>query len=82
MIRKIIFTNYFSEFIHKVAIKFRFRKALQKKCFRSDIILDTRSFKHGLRIGFVFLEPVEESLFMDLEHRIFSSSNSKEKDRQ
>ena len=24
MIRKIIFTNYFSEFIHQVAIKFRF----------------------------------------------------------
>ena len=33
MIRKIIFTNYFSEFIHQVAIKFRFRKSLQKKCF-------------------------------------------------
>ena len=33
MIRKIIFTNYFSEFIHQVAIKFRFRKALQKRCF-------------------------------------------------
>ena len=33
MIRKIIFTNYFSEFRHQVAIKFRFRKALQKKCF-------------------------------------------------
>ena len=28
MIRKIIFINYFSEFIHKFAIKFRFRKTL------------------------------------------------------
>ena len=32
---KIIFINYFSEFIHKISIKFRFRKAL---CFQSDII--------------------------------------------
>ena len=39
MIRKIIFTDYFSEFIHQVAIKFRYWKALQKKCFQSDIIL-------------------------------------------
>ena len=38
MIRKIVFTNYISEFIHQVAIKFRFWKALQKKCFQSDII--------------------------------------------
>ena len=38
LIWKIIFTSYFSEFIH-VAIKFRFWKALQKKCFQSDIIL-------------------------------------------
>ena len=37
LIRKIIFTNYFSEFIHQVAIKFRFRKTLQNKCFESDI---------------------------------------------
>ena len=29
---------FFSEFIHQVAIKFRFRKALQKKCFQADII--------------------------------------------
>ena len=39
MIRKIIFTNYFSEFKHQVAIKFRFWKTLQKKCFQSDIIV-------------------------------------------
>ena len=38
MIRNIIFTNYFSEFIHQVAIKFRFWKALLKKCFQPDII--------------------------------------------
>ena len=38
MIRKINFTNYFPEFIHQVAIKFRFWKALQKKRFQSDII--------------------------------------------
>ena len=35
MIRKIIFTNYFTAFIHLVAIKFSFRKVLQKKCFKS-----------------------------------------------
>ena len=34
MIRKINFTNYFSEFIHQVPIKFRFWKALQKKCLK------------------------------------------------
>ena len=43
MIRKIIFTNYFSEFIHQVAIKFRFRKTLQKKCFNPTLYLDTKS---------------------------------------
>ena len=37
MIRKIIFTNYFSACIHQVAIKFRFRNALHKKCFQYDI---------------------------------------------
>ena len=40
MTRQIIFTNYFSEFIHQVAIKFTFWKTLQKECFQSDIILD------------------------------------------
>ena len=39
IMRKPIFTKYLSEFIHQVAIKIRFRKALQKKCFQSDIIL-------------------------------------------
>ena len=33
MIRKTIFINYFSEYMHQVAIKFRFRNTLQKKCF-------------------------------------------------
>ena len=32
MIRKIIVINYFSEFIHQIAIKFRLLKTLQK-CF-------------------------------------------------
>ena len=45
MIRKIIFTNYFSEFIHQVPIKFRFSKALQKKCFQSGII-----FRHYVKM--------------------------------
>ena len=45
MIRKINFTNYFSEFIHQVPIKFRFWKALQKKCFQSDII-----FRHYVKM--------------------------------
>ena len=43
MMRKIIFTNYFSDFIHQVAIKFRFRKTLQKKCFNPILYLDTKS---------------------------------------
>ena len=43
MIRKIISTNYFSEFIHQVAIKFRFRKTLQKKFFNPTLYLDTKS---------------------------------------
>ena len=30
--------NYFFEFIYQVAIKFKFRKVLQKKRFQSDII--------------------------------------------
>ena len=38
MIRNIIFTSYFSEFMHQVTIKLRFRKTLQKKCFQADII--------------------------------------------
>ena len=45
MIRKIIFTNYFSEFIHRVPIKFWFWKALQKNCFQSDII-----FRHYVKM--------------------------------
>ena len=45
MIRKINFTNYFSEFIHQMVIKFRFWKALQKKCFQSDII-----FRHYVKM--------------------------------
>ena len=44
MIRKIIFTNYFSEFIYQVLKKIRFWKALQKKCFQSDII-----FRHYVK---------------------------------
>ena len=45
MIWKIIVTDYFSEFIHQVPIKFRFWKALQKKCFQSDII-----FRHDVKM--------------------------------
>ena len=45
MIGKIIFTNYFSECIYQVAIKFRFWKALQKKCFQSNII-----FRHFVKM--------------------------------
>ena len=45
MIRKIIFTTYFSEFVHQVAIKFRFWKVLQKKCFQSDIL-----FRHYVKM--------------------------------
>ena len=45
MMRKIMFANYFPEFIHQVAIKFRFWKALQKKCFQSDII-----FRHYVKM--------------------------------
>ena len=51
MIRKIIFTNIFSEFIHQVAKKFRFWKALQKKCFQSDII-----FRHYVKMPPINLE--------------------------
>ena len=40
-----MFTNYFSEFIHQVAIKFKFWNALQKKCFQSDII-----FRHYVKM--------------------------------
>ena len=50
MMRKIIFTNYFSEFIYQVAIKFR--KTLQKKCFKSDIIFRCSIFSiKGLSFG-------------------------------
>ena len=57
MIRNIIFTNYFSEFIHQVSIKSRFWKALQKKCFQSDII-----FKQYVKmppIKFILKTPYE-----------------------
>ena len=43
MIRKIIVTNYFSGFIRQSAIKFRFRKTLQKKFFNPTLHLDTKS---------------------------------------
>ena len=39
MVRKIIFTNYFSEFIHQVAIKFRFWKAFFFKCILKNTCL-------------------------------------------
>ena len=45
LIRKIIFTNYFSDFIHKATVIFRFRKALQKKCLHFDII-----FRHYVKM--------------------------------
>ena len=35
--------QYFSEFVHQVAIKFRFRKTSQKKCFNPTLYLDTES---------------------------------------
>ena len=38
---RIIFFSIFSEFIYKVALKFRFLKALQKKYFQSDITFKT-----------------------------------------
>ena len=41
MIRKIIFTTYFSEFYHKVAVKFRFIKVLQRNVFNPTLYLDT-----------------------------------------
>ena len=34
------FTDYFSEFIHQVAIKFRFRKAREKKGFKFNFIFE------------------------------------------
>ena len=45
MIRKIIFTNYFSEFIQASRHKIQDLKALQKKCFQSDII-----FRHYVKM--------------------------------
>ena len=45
MIRKIIFTNYFSEFIHQVAINSGSERPLLKKCFQSDII-----FRHYVKM--------------------------------
>ena len=39
------------QFIHQVAIKFRFRKALQKKCFQSDII-----FRHYVKMPSINLK--------------------------
>ena len=39
----LIFINYFSEFIHQVAVKSMFTKALQKKCFNPTLCFDTKS---------------------------------------
>ena len=43
MIWKIIFTSYFSEFIHQVVIKFKFQKAVGRSVFNPTLYSNTKS---------------------------------------
>ena len=76
MKRKIIFTNYFSEFIHQVPIKFRFWKAMQKKCFQSDIIfrhfvkMPPKKFENALQIFMISVSLSEKFCCQNLSMSI------------